>query len=183
MDEAPIVHVNLLAELSQAAAKRELRFLVIGGFAVAAHGYGRTTRDVDIVVCREDRAAWLTLLSGLGYAPWHDGGSFLQFHGPPDSLPLDAMLANSDTFAKLMAGAQSTVLEETQVLVPDLPSLLAMKLHALKHGGLNRQFSDLDDILQLLSVNRINPRAPEIRALFERYGSPEHYERVLKALG
>jgi len=28
----------------------EVRFIVVGGIAVIAHGYGRTTRDVDLVI-------------------------------------------------------------------------------------------------------------------------------------
>ena len=35
-----------------------LRFLVIGGYAVAAHGHTRATFDVDFLVRRAEREAW-----------------------------------------------------------------------------------------------------------------------------
>ena len=40
-----------------------LPFLIIGGYAVAAHGHTRATFDVDFLVCRPDRDAWFTLAS------------------------------------------------------------------------------------------------------------------------
>lgn len=46
-------------------------FLVVGGLAVVAHGYGRSTQDLDIVVRLQPepvRAAFLAL-EGLGYRP------------------------------------------------------------------------------------------------------------------
>jgi hypothetical protein len=46
-------------------------FLVVGGLAVVAHGYGRQTQDVDLVIRlrpNEIRAAFAALAS-LGYAP------------------------------------------------------------------------------------------------------------------
>jgi hypothetical protein len=36
-------------ELFIALAAGNVRFVVVGGYAVAAHGYERATRDVDIV--------------------------------------------------------------------------------------------------------------------------------------
>lgn len=41
----PLQADRLLAELNQA----KIRFLVVGGFAVSAHGYPRGTKDLDIV--------------------------------------------------------------------------------------------------------------------------------------
>jgi hypothetical protein len=40
-----------------ALAKQEppLPFLVIGGYAVVAHGFVRTTVDIDLLICQEDR--------------------------------------------------------------------------------------------------------------------------------
>jgi hypothetical protein len=54
--------MSLFARLNEAAGSRGLTFLVIGGHAVIAHGFVRGTEDADIVVCKDDRAAWVRAL-------------------------------------------------------------------------------------------------------------------------
>jgi hypothetical protein len=46
-------------------------FIVVGGLAVNAHGYGRATQDIDLVVSLDPAAvrAAFTALASLGYAP------------------------------------------------------------------------------------------------------------------
>jgi hypothetical protein len=48
-----------------------VRYLIVGGLAVNAHGYQRTTVDVDLVIqLQQDNVlAGLRALEGLGYAP------------------------------------------------------------------------------------------------------------------
>lgn len=49
----------------------DTRYLVVGGLAVAAHGYGRVTFDIDIVLelQTENIKNALEALAGLGYKP------------------------------------------------------------------------------------------------------------------
>lgn len=50
---------------------REVRFLVVGGMAVVAHGYGRLTHDLDLVLALDPenvRRAFVAL-GELGYEP------------------------------------------------------------------------------------------------------------------
>lgn len=61
---------------SIAAVARELNdagvsYIVVGGLAVNAHGYGRMTRDLDLVVrlSPESVQALFLALGGLGYRP------------------------------------------------------------------------------------------------------------------
>jgi hypothetical protein len=41
-----------------ASPEPPLPYLVIGGYAVAAHGYSRLTFDIDILVRRVDKEVW-----------------------------------------------------------------------------------------------------------------------------
>jgi hypothetical protein len=49
----------------------EVRFIVVGGIAVIAHGYGRTTRDIDLVIQLRPEAIVnaFEALEALGYQP------------------------------------------------------------------------------------------------------------------
>jgi hypothetical protein len=58
-------------EVVSALNGAEVRYLVAGGLAVAAHGYGRLTYDVDLVISLESDNVLKAFraLEGLGYQP------------------------------------------------------------------------------------------------------------------
>jgi len=85
--------MDILDALSRKSREAGLRFLVIGGHAVIAHGHPRFTKDLDLLVCKTDREQWISLLGDLGFPLWRDGGIFLQFQPPSeDEWPIDLML-------------------------------------------------------------------------------------------
>lgn len=63
--------VSSLEAILRALADAEARYLIVGGLAVAAHGYGRLTFDLDLVVqLRPDNVVRaLKALESLGYMP------------------------------------------------------------------------------------------------------------------
>jgi len=175
--------VSLFEQLNRAAAPTRLCFLVIGGHAVIEHGFQRGTEDADILIARDDRDAWTKIVADLGYKLIRDGGAFLQFESPePSQWDLDLMLVPAETFGRLLATAKPATLEGVAVVVPSLEHLLALKIHALKHGRGLRALKDTTDVAQLLSVNRIDPKSVWLRELFEKHGDMELYERVIRLL-
>lgn len=63
--------VASLAEIAGALNTAGVRYIVVGGLAVVAHGYGRQTVDLDLVVQLEPESiqALFAALAGLGYQP------------------------------------------------------------------------------------------------------------------
>lgn len=59
--------VDIVSALSAA----EIRYLIVGGLAVASHGYLRTTKDIDLVVAldRDNATAAFAALAKAGYSP------------------------------------------------------------------------------------------------------------------
>lgn len=53
-------------------------YAVVGGMALVAHGYGRTTEDVNLLVTPEGLEAIHKSLDGLGYVPPFPGASQLR---------------------------------------------------------------------------------------------------------
>ena len=173
--------MSLFNRLNEAAMQAGLRFIVIGGHAVISHGYQRGTEDADILVDKEDRARWRALVEGLGYRFRHDGGAFLQFTSPDAAWwDLDLMLVPAATFQELLRDAGPAQVEGAAVVVPSLQHLLALKLHALKHARGLRVLKDMDDVAHLLLDNGVDVRAEWVRQLFEKHGTPELYERILR---
>lgn len=175
--------MSLFEELNREAATRGLRFLVIGGHAVIEHGFQRGTEDADILVSKDDRIHWMEIIVRLGYKLIRDCGTFLQFEPvDPSQWDLDLMLVATDVFERLHASAKAAKLEGAAVVVPSLEHLLALKVHAMKHGNGLRALKDTTDVAQLLSVNRIDPQAVWLRQLFEKHGDLKLYERVVQLL-
>jgi hypothetical protein len=176
--------VNALAAIATRAAEKGLRFLLAGGHAVIAHGYPRNTFDIDLIIRRTDQEPWTDLAGILGYRPFREGPTFLQFNPPnPQTLPLDLMLVSDDTFAKLMAEAVPAPAIAGGARLVSLEHLLALKCHAIKHGHPGRIVKDTDDVIQLIQVNRLDVNDARIRALFLKHGTTELYEKIRSVCG
>jgi len=171
--------MKVFAQLAEKAEDRGIQFLVIGGHAVAHHHYPRTTEDTDVLVCKDDRDAWMQLTGEIGLKLFNDGGNFLQFEPPQSSgWRLDLMLVNASTFAKMRDESETNTLEGREVRLPSLFHLIALKLHALKHASGIRVLKDMDDVANLITNNRIDVKADEFRELVLKHGTPELYEKL-----
>ena len=169
-------------QLSRAAEQRGLKFLVIGGHAVIAHGYARTTFDLDLFVEKARRGAWKDLMTGLGYGVQAEQETFVQFAPPsPPSWPVDLMLVSDETFAGLWGDAVATRMESVGVKIPSLRHLLALKLHVLKQGAGHRVVKDMNDVVQLIELSQLDVRTEEFRQLCLRYGNISLYEKLVAA--
>jgi len=65
------VKLESLKQIAAALNAAGARYLVVGGLAVVAHGYGRSTMDMDLVVdfARKNLSSVFSALARLGYRP------------------------------------------------------------------------------------------------------------------
>ena len=176
--------MNLFEILHRLSEDYRLPFVVIGGHAVNALGYSRQTLDLDLMVRRADRDAWLAALAGIGYGLDRDGEVFLQLApGLRGMWPIDLMLANERTFDGVFAESTTREFRGASLRVPSLEHLFALKLHALKHGLPHRDAKDFGDLTQLILANTVDVRGQKFRQLVEKYGTTQIYERLLQTAG
>lgn len=162
--------MKILATIAARAAEDELPFLIIGGNAVIAYGYPRMTRDIDLLVREEDRREWDALILALDYSSHHVGRVFQMYNPNARHMPpLDLMLVERDTFAKLADGARLVTMENAAVRIPSLGHLIALKLHALRQGDRERHTRDFGDIVELALINQVDLASPEYAAILDRY--------------
>lgn len=154
--------------VAQALNKACVKCLFAGGFAVVAHGYGRMTYDIDLVLQldRENILRTFDALDGLGYVPrvpitavqfadaalratWirEKGMQVLNlFSDRHRETPIDIFVDEPFDFEKAYACAH---IEEIAPGVPirfvDLETLIAMKERAGRP-------KDLDDIAHLRAI-------------------------------
>ncbi len=162
--------------ISNASRESGLGVLVIGGHAINAYGYARTTLDADLMVCVDDLPAWRTILEKTGYRWAGETSTFAKLEPATDSdllLPIDIMLVTRETLEKIQAQQTILAFGQSRLPVPSPLHLIALKLHALKNPDRLRAGRDLTDILQLIRICRIDPESDGFREIVESYASNE----------
>ncbi len=161
-----------------------LRFLIIGGYAVAAHGHTRVTFDVDLLVRRADREEWFTRVMAGGLTLFRQTRAFAQFSPPAatEGEGLDLMFVDDSTFDRMWGASEECDFGETRARVPCLDHLFALKLHALKQALLHRTAKDAEDVEMLIRRHGIDLRQPRYKELFLKYGTQEIYDTFLRIL-
>ena len=169
-----------IIQLSQSAPP--LGYLIIGGFAVAAHGFTRPTFDVDFLVRRDQLELWRSRLSTAGFVLVSERPAFAQFSLPDSQEGLDLMLVDNRTFDLMQAGAIAADFDGTQGWVVGLDHLLSLKLHVLRQALPHRTNRDAQDVEMLLRRHQIPLDSEHYRQLFLTYGSNELYEAFQRIL-
>ena len=172
-----------LADFIQLGGKEPaLRFLIIGGYAVAAHGHTRATFDVDFLVRRAEREAWSARIAAAGVKLFGESNVFAQYSQPQGGDGLDLMFVSETTFDRVWQASEERDFGGSRARVPCLDHLLALKLHALKQAPPHRTSKDAEDVEMLARRNRLNLSEPHYEQLFLKYGSREIYDTFLRLL-
>ena len=159
-----------------------LRFLVIGGWAVAAHGHTRMTFDVDFLIRREERQSWFRRTAQAGIEIRHETRTFAQLVEPRTAAVLDLMLVSDDTFEGLWRVSAEVDFGECRARVPSLDHVLALKLHVLKQGLAHRTAKDAEDVEMLARRHGLNLSDPHYEALFLKHGTRELLDTFIRIL-
>jgi hypothetical protein len=175
--------VSFFATIHEEAAKRNLRLLLIGGHAINYYGCSRETSDLDFLISQKERAGWMQIFAQFGYNTFHDRDCFIQYDAPHDSAwPVDLMLVQEQTFGAMLSQSVEADFFDNKTRVPSLEHLIALKLHALKHTQMHRFLKDFLDVENLIYINKLDIKSPHIRNLFEKYGTPDLYEKISRSV-
>jgi len=168
--------MSVIASISRAAAEEHLPFLLIGGYAVLAHGFVRTTGDIDLLVRKSQATEWQKLLERLKFEVKFSGPTFLQFNPSPEGkLPLDLMFVSDTNFDPMFAAAKEIETEGAATKVVSLPHLFALKCHAFRSQP-HRAMKDVEDLVQLTKINKLDLNEPSLRTILLKHGGQEFYE-------
>ena len=171
--------MSVFRTIAQKAGNAGLPFLVIGGYAVMAHGFVRATDDLDLLVQSGRRDEWRQLLEGLGMEVYREAPVFMQFNPPAGAgLPVDLMLVAEGVFERMRADAAPACVEGVSFGVVSLLHLIALKCHAVKHGKPLRRIKDTEDLIQLTINNHLDLNEPELRATILKHGDQELYDKL-----
>lgn len=164
--EIKTLPVDLPDYLEIARIDPGLDFLIICGYAVAAHGHARATFDVDFLAAKEDRLEWTRRLLDHGFKIISETSSFVQFTPPNESTGLDLMFVEKNTFDQFLAASEQRAFGTAHARIPSLDHLLALKLHVLKQGLAHRTFKDAQDLEMLGRRNKLKLDEEHCEKLF-----------------
>ena len=90
--------------LAASAEAEGLESVLAGGNAVNLYAYLRTTFDLDLLVRESESERWLSFFEQHGYTVFHRTRNFTRLRfadDPAAALPVDLMLADTQTFARI----------------------------------------------------------------------------------
>ncbi|MFO8165644.1 MAG: nucleotidyltransferase [Desulfatiglandales bacterium] len=140
-------------EMLQALGEEEVKFLLIGAYALAAHGYPRATMDIDIWVMPspENASAVLRALRKFG-APLHDltkadlerEGTVFQIGVEPRRIDI-ITAASGLQFDEAFSRAMEVEIEGMNIRIPTIPDLICNK----RASGRTKDIADAETLEEM----------------------------------
>jgi len=146
---------QLLKDIAIRFRERGVRYGLTGGYAVAIHGYPRTTVDLDFLVDRSDLPKVDEILHDMGYEIRHRSDNVSQFVSSREGLwEIDFIHAFREASMRMLERAQATRLfpEGPQVMVLTVEDVIGLKVQAIANAP-HRKSQDLADIQNLIEAH------------------------------
>ena len=149
-------------DMLQCLADEKVRFLLVGAYALAAHGYPRATMDIDIWVlpALENAQAVLRALRRFG-APLHNltvadlqrDDTILQIGVAPRRIDIITGASGLD-FETAFSHSTATVVEGIRIRIPSIDDLIRNK----RASGRTKDLADVEALQALQKAQDANTR-------------------------
>ena len=106
--------------LSDISKKKNITFVLIGGFAVNHYNYARQTLDLDFLIKKDDFDKILILLEDAGYKIDYNQEVFSRLTSPdkPLMMDIDFMFVDEDTISKIIKEGEKTDVAGCECIIP-----------------------------------------------------------------
>ena len=134
-----------------------LAHAIVGGVAVALHGYRRTTADVDVLIRREDQPAVRQSLEEVGFVWDETEREFRDAAGVPIQCLIALEPASRDSSLGVLLPDPSNVEVATEIeglSVVTLAKLIEIKV-ACGLGDIRRSYRDWGDVVELIVARNL----------------------------
>ncbi|HEX9653309.1 MAG TPA: hypothetical protein VGA99_06330 [bacterium] len=137
-------------EFIQSLNENNVRYLVVGGYAVALHGHPRYTKDLDVWIdpSVENAASLIKALQQFGFGSlglkaedFKDPDQIIQLGYPPNRIDLIMSLAGVD-FESCFSAKKQITMENVTINFIDLENLKRNK----RASGRQQDLADLENL-------------------------------------
>lgn len=145
-----------LKKIAKKLAELDIPYAVAGGMALVAHGYRRTTVDVDLLVDAAGLAAVHRALEGLGYVPPFAGSKHLR--DVETGVRIEFLVAGQypgDGKPKPLSFPEPTdvAVEINGIRYLNLPTLVGLKLASgMTNPGRLKDLGDVQELIRVLKL-------------------------------
>jgi hypothetical protein len=170
MDPAPAMNErnDEFVRIVDALREAGIPFMLVGGLALSAHHYERTTHDIDFFCMKKLYPQFDAVMKQLGYGLLHEPTDLYVRYTLQGRSIVDFIFSNEHTFALMENASQEVPMLGATVRVPSLDHLLSMKLFALEQG---KRLKDMADISELLKANHVDPHGEAFEKLCLKFAS------------
>ncbi len=144
---------KVLTFLLENFTKYNIRYALMGGFALHAAGYSRATRDIDVLILKEDMPKVKKFLLSIGYDVAHESEDVINFTGAMTELgQIDFLLAHRCYTKKMLQRARECDILHRQfkvkVITPE--DVIGLKIQSSTNdpGRHSRDLADIEEILK-----------------------------------
>ncbi len=169
---------SVLLELHAALDAERIEHVLIGGLALAAHGAGRATGDLDFIADGSRDADVDRVLGALGYRPLHrtpDVGNYVS--DDPVRGRVDFLFVRRPRGRAILARAAPVDVLGISLRVADASDLIGLKVQAYANDP-TRERQDLADVEKLLRGAKID--SVRVRDYFRLFGREQDLETLLE---
>ena len=164
--------------------KENLKYAIIGGFALEAAGVMRATMDIDLLVLANDQNIIKSIMISNGYELVFESKEVITFIGSNDSLGrIDFLLAHRKyTLAMLERAQKKSVLQgRIKIYVVEPEDLIGLKIQAVANDQY-RFNQDMADIQMILKNKSETLDFYRIREYFELFDKLDDYNKLIDDL-
>ena len=167
-------------ELLEEFSKNNVRFALIGGFALHVAGFTRATKDIDFLILTEDIAKIKDIMTRLGYELTHESLEFSNYWHP--MIPLgcvDYLHAHRKYTREMLSRAKKhKILEniEVPVLIPE--DIIGLKVQSMVNNP-ERRSLDMADIEYLIRENLNTINMDTVREYFDLFDRGHELDELL----
>jgi predicted nucleotidyltransferase len=162
--------------------KYDIRYALIGGFALHAAGYSRATQDIDVLILKDDASKVQKLLLSVGYTVVHQSEDVINFKGALRELgQVDFLLAHRGYTKNMLKRAKECDIMrgklKVKVIAPE--DIIGLKIQASSNDP-SRHSRDFADIEELFKRHADQLNVPLLREYFSLFGREKELDTLLK---
>lgn len=168
-------------ELLKKFNEQNIRFALIGGFALHVAGFTRATQDIDFLIMAEDLGKIKDIMAHLGYELTHESLEFSNYWHPTAPLGcVDYLHAHREYARKMLTRAKKhRVLENFDIPVLITEDIIGLKVQAMVNNP-KRHALDMADVEYLIRRNSDQLNWDIIKEYFELFDRGDELESLLK---
>ena len=142
----------VLQLITEEFSKQDIRYAVIGGFALGALGVPRATIDMDLLIYREDWLRVDDIMKKKGYACVHKSDEVAQYVSALNIFgEVDFLLAHRNIARKMLENAQvrEVFSGKQKVKVLKAEDVIGLKIQALVNNAARatKEYADIESLL------------------------------------